>query len=102
MRTEFWAVAAEQAAGVGVFFAAYFVSGYLPMGANIALSVIVGIGAFVGYLVCNHKDFLDGLWLFPLLFSAATGFAGDAADGIGGSIDFGGGGGKVRKKRKGK
>ncbi len=27
---------------------------------------------------------------------------GDAADGIGGSIDFGGGGGKVRKKRKGK
>lgn len=75
MRTEFWAVAAEQAAGVGVFFAAYFVSGYLPMGANIALSVVVGIGAFVGYLVCNHKDFLDGLWLFPLLFSAATGFA---------------------------
>ena len=49
MRTEFWAVAAEQAAGVGVFFAAYFVSGFLPMGANIALSVIVGIGAFVGF-----------------------------------------------------
>ena len=75
MGADAWKLFGQQAAGLGCFWLAYFLSGFLPQGANIALAIIVGVGAFIGYIVCCAKDFLDGLWLFPLLFSAASGFA---------------------------
>ena len=75
MGADAWKLFGQQAAGLGCFGLAYFLSGFLPQGANIAFAIILGIGAFIGYIVCCAKDFLDGLWLFPLLFSAASGFA---------------------------
>ena len=75
MGADAWKLFGQQAAGLGCFWFAYFLSGFLPQGANIALAVIIGVGAFIGYIVCSIADFLDGLWLFPLLFSAAAGFA---------------------------
>lgn len=70
-----WKLFGQQVAGLGSFALAYFLSGFLPQGWNIALAIVIGLGAFIGYIVCCSKDFLDGLWLFPLLFSAASGFA---------------------------
>ena len=75
MGADAWKLFGQQAAGLGCFWGAYFLSGFLPQGANIALAIIVGVGAFIGYIVCSLVDFLDGLWFFPLLFSAASGFA---------------------------
>lgn len=75
MGADAWKLFGQQAAGLGCFWLAYFLSGFLPQGADIAFAAVIGVGAFVGYIVCCAKDFLDGLWLFPLLFSAASGFA---------------------------
>lgn len=75
MGADAWKLFGQQTAGLGCFYLAYFLSGYMPQGANIALAIIVGLLAFIGYIICCSKDFLDGLWLFPLLFSAASGFA---------------------------
>ena len=68
-------LAAEQAACTAVLFAAYFAGLYLPLWLNITLAAAAGIGALVGYLVCAAKERTDGLFLFPSLFSAGTGFA---------------------------
>lgn len=70
-----WKLFGQQAAGLSAFFAAYLLSGFLTWQWNLALALVLGIGAFIGYIICNSKDFLDGLWLFPILFSAASGFA---------------------------
>ena len=75
MGSDAWKLFGQQAAGLGCFFAAYFLSGFLSMGCNIAFAIVIGVGAFIGYIICCAADFLNGLWLFPLLFSAASGFA---------------------------
>lgn len=74
MRIEFWKLFAQQCICIGIFFSVLLLSWYLPQGANIALAVVLGLGGFIGYIVCNQKEFLDGLWLFPAVFTAAAGF----------------------------
>lgn len=75
MGTLAWKLFGQQAAGLGAFFAAYYLSGFLPQPAVIALASVFGAGAFIGYIVCSVRNVPDGLWLFPVLFSAAAGFS---------------------------
>ena len=74
MRTIFLKLFGQQLAGVGIFYLALFFAGLLPPAANIALTAVLGVGGMAGYILCNHKNVLDGLWLFPFVFAAAAGF----------------------------
>ena len=62
-------LALEQSAGMAALYAAYFVGLYFPRWLNIALAVLMGACAFIGYLICSEKEREDGLFLFPVIFS---------------------------------
>lgn len=68
-------LALEQAAGMAALYAAYFVGLYFPRWLNIALAVLLGACAFIGYLICSEKEREDGLFLFPVIFSLAAGLS---------------------------